>query len=80
MNNTVLKLTDFKLIKNKQRPDICYKYVKDIDSNKYTIFTLNGKLFHPSIERRGFDGRIYTVKSSEFLTIDECLEFINKEI
>ncbi len=80
MNNTVLKLNDFKLVKNKQRPNICYKYVKDIDDFKYTIFTLNGTLFHCLIERLSWNEKYYKVKGDEFLTVDECLEFINKEI
>ncbi len=76
----IYKLKDFKVIKNKQLPDICYKYVKKVDDFKYTIFTLNGTLFHCSIERLRLNKRYYTVKRNEFLTIDECLEFLNEEI
>ena len=75
-----LTLNDFKLVKNKQRPNMCYKYVRKIDDFKYTIFTLNGSLFYCSIERMRLDNKYYSVSSDEFLTIDECLEFLNKEL
>jgi hypothetical protein len=77
----MLTLDKFKLIKNKQRPTICYKYVYEQDNSKFTIFTLNGTLFHCSIEKKYLIGKkvnYSTLKSEECLSIDKCLEFLNK--
>ena len=44
MENTVeLKLTDFKIVKNRQRPDFCYAYEKynEDKTEKYSLFTMN---------------------------------------
>ena len=37
-----MNLNEFKLVKNKQRPDFCYAYEKKTDSRKYSIFTMDG--------------------------------------
>lgn len=39
-----MNLKEFKLVKNKQRPDFCYAYEKYIDNKdrKLSIFTMDG--------------------------------------
>lgn len=39
-----MTLQDFKLVKNKQRPEFCYEYVLYLnkDEAKLSIFTMNG--------------------------------------
>lgn len=68
-------LKDFKLVKNKQRPDFCYSYKQNIDDKKYEIFTMNGgKTFLASIEMLRLDGRYYSEFSQEFDSIEKCLD------
>jgi hypothetical protein len=77
----MLTLDKFKLSQNKQRPTICYKYVYEYNNNRFTIFTLNGTLFHCSIEKKYLIGKkvnYSTLKSEECLSIGKCLEFLNK--
>lgn len=47
-----MKLKDFKIVKNKYRPEICYKYILKKDGLKFEIFTLNfGKDYLATIEK-----------------------------
>lgn len=69
-----MKLKDFKLRQNKQRPDFCYGYEKNDGDRKYMIFTMNGgKTFLASVEEPRLDGRWYTEFSEHHKSIDECL-------
>ena len=74
-----MQLKDFKLIKNRQRPDFCYSYEKKNNTRKYTIFTMNGgQTFHASIEEPRLDGKWSSELSQNCNTIDECLRlFVN---
>jgi len=75
-----MKLSEFKLIKNRQRPDFCYSYEKKSCNKKYTIFTMNGGVpYLASIEEMRIDGRYYTEFSKTCKTVEECLEVFEKE-
>lgn len=76
-----MKLEDFKLIKNKQKPEMCYAYETKVGGSKYCIFTMNyGKTFLASIEERRLDGRYYSEFSKHNCSsAEEALEAINKE-
>jgi hypothetical protein len=46
-----MKLKDFKIVRNKDRPEMCYKYILKKDGFKFEIFTLNyGKDYLATIE------------------------------
>jgi hypothetical protein len=75
-----MNIADFKLEKNRQRPDFCYGYKKSDGNRKYEIFTMNGgKSFLVSIEEKRMDGRFYSEFSETFSTVDECLEALAKK-
>lgn len=47
-----MKLKDFKIDRNKERPEMCYKYILKKDGLKFEIFTLNyGKEYLATIEQ-----------------------------
>lgn len=70
-----MDIIEFKLIKNKQRPEFCYSYEKKDANRKYSIFTMNGGVtFLASIEEPRLDGRWYTEFSETHGSIDKCLE------
>jgi len=77
-----LKLKDFKLVKNIQKPDMCFSYVARIEGVKYSIFTMNyGKTYLASIEERRMDGRYYgEFNKHSCLSLEEALEAINNEL
>lgn len=77
-----MEIKDFKLVKNKQRPEMCYAYETRIDGSKYCIFTMNyGKTFLASIEERRMDGRYYSEFSKHNCpSVEEALEAINQEL
>ena len=63
-------IKEFKLIKNRQRPEFCYSYEKQEGELKYSIFTMNGgKTFFASIEKFGC-----TQFSETHISIKECLK------
>lgn len=73
------KLNEFKLIKNRQEPDLIYSYVKKEGQTKYTIFTMNGGLeLLLSIEIKRNDGKYYSDYEYRYFNIDECIEDINE--
>jgi len=77
-----IDLKDLKLVKNRQRPDMCYSYEARIDGTKYQIFTMNfGKTFLATIDERRMDGRYYAEFNKHNCTsIQEALDAINNEI
>lgn len=73
-----MKIEKFKLIKNKQRPDWCYKYELTNVDQRFVIFTMDGgESFHAYIEERVWHkpNTFYTVKEDMFKSIDECIGF-----
>lgn len=78
-----MDIQDFKLVKNRQRPDFCYAYEKynNDKSKKYSIFTMNGgRSFLASITSKNNLGKLVDTDFSEtFNTIDESLEALVKK-
>ena len=69
-----MNLKDFKLVKNRQRPDFCYSYEKKETSRKYSIFTMNGgKTFLASIEEPRMDKKWYSEFSETHDSVEKCL-------
>jgi len=69
-----MNLKDFKLVKNRQRPDFCYSYEKKEGSRKYSIFTMNaGRTFLASIEEPRMDKKWYSEFSEIHDTVEKCL-------
>lgn len=75
-----MKITDFKLIKNRQRPDLCYSYVKynEHKTEKYTLFTIDGgDSFLVSVTSRNNSGKLVDTDFSEtFKNIEDGLNAI----
>lgn len=83
MENTVeLKLTDFKIVKNRQRPDFCYAYEKynEDKTEKYSLFTMNsGTTFLASVTSTNNSGKLVdTDFSQSFNSKEEGLKAINQ--
>jgi len=78
-----MNIQDFKLVKNRQRPDFCYAYEKynNDKSKKYSIFTMNGgRSFLASITSKNNLGKLIDTDFSEtFNTADESLEALAKK-
>jgi len=71
----VMDLKKFKLVKNKQRPDLCYAYEKKTNIRKYSIFTMNGgKTFLASVEEPRADKKWYSEFSETHNSVEECLK------
>lgn len=69
-----MTLENFKLVRNRQRPEFCFSYELKTDERKYQIFTMNGgKTFLASIEEPRMDGRWYSEFSETFNSIQGCL-------
>ena len=69
-----MKLKEFKLIKNRQAPEICFSYEKYEGNRKFSIFTMNAcKTFLASIEEKRMDKRYYSEFSETHNSVDECL-------
>lgn len=72
-----LKLSDFKVVKNRQRPEVCYAYEKynSDKSEKYSIFTLDGgNTFLCSVSLRSNSSKAYfTYFSDTFNSANEGL-------
>lgn len=77
----MLVLNDFKVVKNRQRPDICYAYEKYTPNKdaKYQIFTMNsGKTFLVSVISRNLNGKLVDTDFSENAdSIEESLIKLN---
>ena len=74
-----MNLKEFKLVKNRQRPDFCYAYEKKTEDRKYSIFTMDGgKTFLASIEEPRLDKRWYSEFSETHGSVQECLDAFDK--
>jgi hypothetical protein len=79
VNLIIMNLKEFKLVKNKQRPDFCYAYEKKTDSRKYSIFTMDGgKTFLASVEEPRMDKRWYSEFSETHNSVQECLDALGR--
>ena len=71
-----MKLKDFKIIRNTQRPDLMYQYKHYLSGYKIEITTMNsGKSFLVTIESLASNERTYLqdFSKNDIRTIDECL-------
>jgi hypothetical protein len=75
-----MNLIEFKIVKNRQRPDLCYAYEKynANKTEKYSLFTMNsGNTFLASVTSVNYKGRLDdTVFSETFNTKEEGLNAI----
>ncbi len=78
----MLRIEHFKIVKNRQRPDLCFEYEARIDDCIYSIFTRNGgSTFLASIDKKRRDGRYYEeFKQRDCKSLDEALHAINSNI
>ncbi|MDV3750635.1 hypothetical protein CMU19_04410 [Elizabethkingia anophelis] len=56
-----MKLSDFKITRNRQEPDFCYAYemYNENKSEKYSIFTMDGgKSFLASVITQNLNGKL----------------------
>ena len=75
-----MNLKEFKLVENKQRPDLCYAFEKynQEKTKKYSLFTMNaGKTFLASIVSANYQGKLVDTDFSEtFNTREQGLNAI----
>ena len=75
-----MNLSNFKIIKNRANPNLCYSYEKynEDKTEKYSIFTMDyGKTFLASVMHPNFRGFcINTVYSETFNSKEEALNGI----
>ena len=73
-----MKIEEFTVIKNRQRPKQCYQYRNKIGKKKYEISTFNsGNTFLATIETLGLYGSYFSNFSEHFDSIDDCLNVFN---
>jgi len=73
-----MDLKDFKLVKNRQRPDFCYSYELKQADKKFSIFTMDGgKTFLASREEKRLDNRFYTEFSQTVNSIGEGIAVLS---
>lgn len=74
-----MNIKQFKLIRNRQKPNICYSYIWKDKDIKYTIFTMNaGKSFLASIEELRLDNRYYSIFSKTVSSLKEALNIFKQ--
>lgn len=76
-----MNLSEFKIVKNRQRPDFCYAYEKynSDKTEKYSLFTMNGgNSFLASVTSVNNLGKLVDTDFSEtFNTAQDGLDAIN---
>lgn len=79
-----MNLSEFKIVKNRQRPDFCYAYEKynENKTEKYSLFTMDGgQTFSASLTLRNNLGKLVHTESFEtFSTKEEALASLNNFI
>ena len=79
-----MKFQEFRIVRNKQRPEFCYAYEKyNLDkTKKYSLFTMDGgKSFLASITSKNYFGKLVDTDFSEtFSTVQDGLDAINNFI
>ena len=81
-----MNLSDFKIVKNRQRPDLCYSYEKyNADkTKKYSLFTMDGgNTFLASITSTNNSGKLVDTDFSEPFNskeegLSDIVDFISK--
>jgi len=77
-----MELSEFKIVKNRQRPEFCYAYEKynDFKTEKYSLFTMNGgSTYLASVTSANNNGKLVDTDFSEtFPSAQEGLNAINK--
>lgn len=75
-----MELKEFKIVKNRQRPDFCYEYVKynSDKTEKYSLFTMDGaKTFLASVtSMNGLGKLVVTDYSQKFNSKEDALNGI----
>ena len=72
-----MKLQDFEIIKNRQRPDLMYQYKLKINRQKFQITTMNsGISFLATIESLALNGKTYLEDFSRegIETPEKCIQ------
>lgn len=76
-----MELSEFKIVKNRQRPEFCYAYEKYnlSKTEKYSLFTMNGgSTFLVSVTSANNNGKLVDTDYSEtFGSAQEGLDAIN---
>jgi len=77
----MIGLKEFKIRKNKQRPNFCYSYELKRNGAKFTIFTMDGgNNFLASLEKLNLNNNQYLPEyKSTFSTVQECINFFNSK-
>tara|TARA_R110002049_G_C9177884_1_gene563236 strand:- start:522 stop:773 length:252 start_codon:yes stop_codon:yes gene_type:complete len=79
-----MNIKEFKLVKNRQRPEFCYAYEKyTSDKNKkLSVFTMDGgRSFLASITSKNNLGKMVDTDFSEtFNSVDESLKALGEKI
>lgn len=81
-----MELSDFKIVKNRQRPDFCYAYemYNDSKTEKYSLFTMNGgSTFLASVTSTNNNGKLVDTDFSEKFSsaqegLNAIISFLNK--
>lgn len=81
MDAKTAKKRGYKVVKNRQRPEMCFSYEKQTEQRKYTLFTMNGgTTFLVTIKERNergyFVNDIYT--QDKLYSVSECEQAIKR--
>jgi len=72
-----MELKDFKLIKNHQNPEMCFKYEMKDNDRRFLMFTINyGKTFLASVEYLDGNWKWRTETERHFDKIDDAVTFL----
>ena len=82
-----MNIREFKLVENKQRPDLCYSFEKynEAKTKKYSLFTMDGgKTFLASVVSVNYQGKLVDTDFSETFNtreqgLDAIVNFLPKE-
>ena len=70
-----MNLSEFKIVKNRQRPEFCYAYEKynSDQTEKYSLFTMNGGVtFLASVVSANYQGKIVDTDFSDTFATKEA--------
>lgn len=75
-------INEFKIVKNRQRPELCYayeKYNKD-RTKKYSLFTMDGgKTFLVSITSTNASGKLVDTDFVKVASLEKGIDELNKQ-
>ena len=83
-----MNLSEFKIVKNRQRPEFCYAYEKynNNKTEKYYLFTMDGgKTFLASVVSANYQGKLVDTDYSETFNskeegLDAIVNFLSKTV